>query len=236
MKKYIFVTIVAASFVLPALVLAQGFVPLAPITGLTDPTTADSVAKSNNLAIFFNNLYKYLIGLAAALAVIEIILGGLQISTQESVDMHTKGKARIYNAIFGLVLVLAPVLVFSIINPRILNLSVGLEKLPTQPGTSAPAAVAPPGGFAAQPQPPQYTGLSPLPSAPLPAGSVSPKADGTCNPGNALVVDEKACYPIRVDTGTGPAGRRTCPDNYTLTPAGVCRINPSMFPGDVKLF
>ena len=123
---------------------AEGFVPLVTIPGLTDvqPT-------SGGLADFFNNLYKYLIGIAAILAVIMIIWGGLEISTQDSVSKNKDGKERIYNAIFGLVLVLSPVLVFSIINPSILNLSLNLPPLNTTTvtgggsgaGTQAPATV-----------------------------------------------------------------------------------------------
>ena len=106
-------------------VFAQGFVPLAPIPGLTEGGAADS----SNLALFFNNLYKFLIGLAAALAVIEIIWGGLEISTKDSVSKQSDGRERITQAIFGLILVLSPVLVFSIINPSILNLSLNLKPL-----------------------------------------------------------------------------------------------------------
>lgn len=105
------------------------FKALAPIPGLTDGT----VAESKNLAAFFNNLYKYLIGLAAVLAVIQIIRGGLEIST-ESVYKHADGKKHIMEALFGLLLVLSPVIVFSIINPSILNLSVSLPGLDTKSG------------------------------------------------------------------------------------------------------
>lgn len=116
----------------------QGFTALAPIPGLTD-TSATSVVNANTLANFFNNLYKYLIGLAAILAVIEIIWGGLQISTQDSVSKQGEGRERITQAVLGLVLVLSPVLVFSIINPSILNLSLSLPelKLSTTPTTTA---------------------------------------------------------------------------------------------------
>ncbi|MFI5260258.1 MAG: pilin [Candidatus Paceibacteria bacterium] len=106
----------------------SGFTALAPIPGLTDQS-ATSVINSSSLASFFNNLYKYLIGLAATLAVIEIIWGGLQYATTESVGNKEEGKNRIQQAIFGLVLVLSPVLVFSIINPSILNLSLNLPSL-----------------------------------------------------------------------------------------------------------
>ncbi|OGG65028.1 hypothetical protein A3C94_02165 [Candidatus Kaiserbacteria bacterium RIFCSPHIGHO2_02_FULL_55_17] len=107
--------------------LAQGFVPLAPIPGLTDvqPT-------SGGLATFFNNLYKFMIGIAAALAVIMITWAGLKIAlNRDNVSTIMDSKGTIYNAVFGLVLVLSPYLVFSIINPSILNLSLNLPRLNT---------------------------------------------------------------------------------------------------------
>jgi len=108
---------------------SSGFVPLAPIPGLTQGATADTAGLAN----FLNNLYKYLIGLAAALAVIMITWEGLRIATnQDNVSVITDSKGKIYNAIFGLILVLSPYLVFSIINPQILNLSLNLPPLDTK--------------------------------------------------------------------------------------------------------
>jgi len=111
-------------------VFAQGFTALAPIPGLTN-ISPTSVLNGDVLALFFNNLYKYLIGLAATLAVIEIIWAGLDISFfhKDAVGAIVEDKGRIYNAIFGLILVLSPVLVFSIINPSILNLSLNLPPI-----------------------------------------------------------------------------------------------------------
>lgn len=100
------------------------FCALAPIPGLTNGTGAGSVVGSDSFALFFNNLYKFLVGLAIALAIIEIIWGGLEYSTTDSIGNKEAGKNRIRNAILGLVLILSPALVFSIINPNILNLSV----------------------------------------------------------------------------------------------------------------
>ena len=129
MKKTILIASVLIFLGFVPQAFAQGFVPLAPIPGLTDIQYAP-----NGLAVFFNNLYKYLIGLAAALAVIMIIWGGLEYSTQDSISKKSDGKQRIYDAIFGLVLVLSPALVFSIINPSILNLSLNLPPLDTKSG------------------------------------------------------------------------------------------------------
>ena len=60
-----------------------------------------------------------------------IIWGGLEISTQDSISKQGAGRERITQAIYGLILVLSPVLVFSIINPRILNLSVNFGRIDT---------------------------------------------------------------------------------------------------------
>lgn len=110
----------------------NGFVPLAPINNLT---TGDAV-NSPDLANFFNQLYKYLIGAAAVLAIIMIMWGGMEISTQDSISAHSEGKERITQAILGLIIVLSPVLVFSIINPAILNLSIGLKPIILPPITN----------------------------------------------------------------------------------------------------
>jgi hypothetical protein len=131
----------------------NGFVALTNIPGLTDP----AVANQGNFALFLNNLYKYLIGVAAILAVVEIIWGGLEISTQDSVSKHAHGKERIQEAILGLVLVLSPALVFSIINPNIINLSLNLPPLDinlinnTAPnGAGGPSITAPATGCTTQ--------------------------------------------------------------------------------------
>lgn len=112
---------------------STGFVPLAAIPGLTD---TQSSVNAGSLAKFFNNLYKYLIGLAAVLAVIQVIRGGLEYATQDSVSSKDVGKQHIQQALFGLVLVLSPYLIFSIINPSILDLSLNLPTLKLAGGTS----------------------------------------------------------------------------------------------------
>jgi hypothetical protein len=149
MKRLILASILIG-FLAPAAALAQAssqdFTPLAPIPGLTDQGGTGSVL-SGDFATFFNSLYQYLIGLAVVLAIIYIIWGGLEISTKDSVSKHSNGVQRITNAVLGLVLILMPVLVFSIINPDILNLSVNFQALnlytppsqqPTQPTQQLP--------------------------------------------------------------------------------------------------
>ncbi len=129
-KKTLLITGALLFFGFVPHVFAQGFVPLASIPGLTDiqPTVG-------GLATFFNNLYKFAIGFAAILAVIMIIWGGIEIATnKDNVSKIIDSKGRILQAVLGLVLVLSPVLVFSIINPSILNLSINLPELDTKSG------------------------------------------------------------------------------------------------------
>jgi hypothetical protein len=130
MKK-ILVIVGAISFLsLAPHALAQ-FVPLTTIPGVTDVQPDPA-----GITTLLNSLYKYLIGVAAVLAVIEIIWGGIEIST-ESVSKKNDGKERIGQAIFGLVLILSPVLVFTIINPSILNLSISMPPLILKTGPPA---------------------------------------------------------------------------------------------------
>jgi len=142
MKKIFFFALLAVVSFAPH-AFAEGFTALAPIPGLTD-ISPTSVINSDTLSTFFNNLYKYLIGIAAILAVLQIIWAGLDIAFfhKDAVATIVDDKGKIYNAIFGLVLVLAPFLVFSIINPSILNLSLDLPKLYTATNiqTNSPGA------------------------------------------------------------------------------------------------
>lgn len=116
---------------------SSAFVPLAPIDGLTK----EGVVDSKTLSDFLRNLYRFLVGIAATLAVIEIVIGGLQYATQDIPSQKSDGKQRIWNAIFGLILVLSPVLVFSLINPAILDLSIQLRELDTKPRVVAPSKI-----------------------------------------------------------------------------------------------
>lgn len=174
MRTFLLVALFITIFAISPHALAQtsqtSFVPLAPIPGLTQGVTADTAGLAN----FFNNLYKYLVGLSAILAVIMIIWGGLEYSTQDSVSKKSDGKERIYQAIFGLVLVLSPVLVFSIINPSILNLSINLDPLKTISGPNNGGPGSGPGTTFCSGQ--TTTNCTPLP--PVAGGQVQMRVPG----------------------------------------------------------
>lgn len=113
----------------------EGFVPLAPIPGLTEGVSPTQ----QGIAVFLNNLYIFLIGIAVVLAIGMIIWGGFEYALSEAIPGKSAGREKITNALFGLVLVLAPALVFYIINPAILNLSVNFPPLETKWGDYKPS-------------------------------------------------------------------------------------------------
>lgn len=127
------------AFVLPAEVVAQEqFVPLTSLPGLNEIANADGFISGESLPAFFNSLYRLCIGAAAVIAVIQIIRAGVMFMTNKgSISANKDAKDMLANAIFGIVLVLSPVIVFGIINPDILRLDLNLEKLKVDSGQTA---------------------------------------------------------------------------------------------------
>lgn len=111
---------VLSLLLLPAVVLAEeyGFVPLTNVPFLTD------TGNSFDLSQFLNNLYRLAIGVAAVIAVLQIMRAGIMYMGGDSVTEKKEAKNLIGLSIAGLILVLSPVVVFSIINPEILSLKI----------------------------------------------------------------------------------------------------------------
>lgn len=100
------------------------FSPLTQLPGIRDAAT------SGGFADFLNQVYKILIGVGTVLAFFMICYAGFEIMTSRgSVSSNEKAKSRLFNAILGLVLLLSPVVVFSVINPEILNLKLDFSEL-----------------------------------------------------------------------------------------------------------
>lgn len=145
-KKILFALIAFSIAVIPISVMAQsggstcsssdggGFVSLTCIKNL------EFAGNATELPAFFNSIYMICIGLAAVIGVLQIMRAGVTWMTAGG--SHEKigdAKNLIRDTIIGLILVLAPTIVFSIINPEILSLKIGdLDKL-------APGSVPGPG-------------------------------------------------------------------------------------------
>lgn len=105
----------------------EGFIPLTDLPGLRD------VANSSTIPAFLNNIYKLCIGAAAVLAVLQIMRGGFTYMLGDSVTEKKEAKTLITMSVVGLLLVLSPVIVFGLIDPRILNLQINLSPLEANP-------------------------------------------------------------------------------------------------------
>lgn len=76
-----------------------------------------------NIGDFIQNIFQYAIGIAGILAVIMIIVAGVQwIASGGNVERITSAKRRIANAIVGLILAVLSVTILNLINPNLVNL------------------------------------------------------------------------------------------------------------------
>jgi len=82
-----------------------------------DPTSTGSDALSE----YLNLMIKLFIGICAVLAVIMIVMGGIEYMTSELISSKEAGKERITHAILGLLLALGAWTLLYTINPKILN-------------------------------------------------------------------------------------------------------------------
>ena len=87
-------------------------------------TSSDS-SKSTAFGDYLNAMIKLFIGLCAVLAMIMIVMGGIQYMTSELVSGKEAGRKRITNAIFGLIIALGSFAILNTINPDLVNINLG---------------------------------------------------------------------------------------------------------------
>lgn len=91
---------------------------LAPLPEL-GPTF--DASQTDSLSVYLNIMIKVFIGLCAVLAVIMIVVGGIEYMTSELPESKSNGKNRILGAIFGLVLAVGAWTILYTINPDLLR-------------------------------------------------------------------------------------------------------------------
>lgn len=90
----------------------------------------DKFENNSSLPIFLNNLYEVCIGVAVVLAVLQLIRAGIMYSVGDvGFAKIEEAKHLILVSLLGLLLVLSPYIVFSIINPAILTLDINTSNL-----------------------------------------------------------------------------------------------------------
>jgi lipoprotein-anchoring transpeptidase ErfK/SrfK len=103
------------------------------VNSLTDSTTqcesvysllapiGDFTEAPNNIGDYFNIIFKIAIGLCGALAVVMIVIGGVQYMGDESIFGKTEAKSRITKAILGLLIALGSWALLNTVNPDLLG-------------------------------------------------------------------------------------------------------------------
>jgi len=88
---------------------------------------------------YIKNIYKITIGIAGVLAVLMIVIGGLEyISSAANPNLKTSAKTRIWAAIGGLLIALTAWLILNTINPDLVNFDLKLDEIKTQKNTNQP--------------------------------------------------------------------------------------------------
>lgn len=108
---------------------ATDYTPLAPLPGtLSGDTTS--------LKDYLPGIFKLAIGIAGVLAVIQIIIGGLQYMSTDAIGNKNAGRERITAAIGGLLLALGAYIILNTISPNFVNLNINIK--PVNVETVAP--------------------------------------------------------------------------------------------------
>jgi len=129
--------ITLALFIFPVITLAQTD-SLTPFLTAGDPG-------NGGIANLVNNLYALSITLAALLAVIKIIIGGVKWMMSDIVTEKSEAKKEIRTALLGLLIVISAVVVLTVINPQTANINFNLVQIPaaTLPVFVGPIELAP---------------------------------------------------------------------------------------------
>lgn len=100
----------------------QGITLLEPVGGVTTIPTAGN-AGLGVFGFYFNLIYPWVVGMAAAIAVLMAVVGGMQIimagSDQSKVGA---GKNRLLISLGGLIIILASAVILNLLNPTFYRL------------------------------------------------------------------------------------------------------------------
>jgi hypothetical protein len=107
---------------------------LAPIPAFFPGGTVD--VKGAGLGGYLNGLYKAGIAIATGLALIMIVVGGLEYVSTDSIQGKSNGRERIKNAIIGLLLALTSFIILQQINPSLLKSDLNIDSTGSVGGVS----------------------------------------------------------------------------------------------------
>ncbi|MBU1046336.1 pilin [Patescibacteria group bacterium] len=88
--------------------------------------------KTNSLGEYLGGIFTLAIGIASALAVLMIVIGGFKYMTSEAVSYKTAAMQQIQDAILGLIMVLASYLILNTINEDLVGFNLNLKPVEIQ--------------------------------------------------------------------------------------------------------
>jgi hypothetical protein len=118
-----------------------GYVPLAPLPNTTRPGPGNT--EVTDFTTYIPAVFGLSIGLAGVLAVIMMIIGGIQYLSTDSISGKSEGRKQIGAALGGLLLALGAFLILQTINPKLVNFDLDI----TEVGVAADRANAANGPF-----------------------------------------------------------------------------------------
>lgn len=163
---------------IPAAVFAQdlSYNLSAPLPGL-----AGNKLKVTNLADYISYLFPFLLSIAAILAFVMFVIGGIEYMIRSGAENTQEAKNRIRDALLGLLLAVGSVLILQTINPNLVTLKLDVPKIKASPyvpavpiGTPPPDSSTEPGG----PTPPPIPDCSGTTFGGCPDGSACVVCDG----------------------------------------------------------
>jgi len=129
LKKFLVIALLMI-VLLPLSVNAQGYQPLVSLPG------ASTVGEPVSFVPYVQGIYKLAIGLAIGLAVVMMILGGIQYLSTDAIFDKKEGKKKIQNALFGLAMVLISWLILYEINPRLVEFDLSIKGSSSAPSSN----------------------------------------------------------------------------------------------------
>jgi hypothetical protein len=140
MRKFFLLFAIIPFFIFPLFAFSQEYTLLEP--GVYNDQFK-TINKGTSFPDYLNLVFKIGIGIAAGLAVIQIVIGGIQYMASESPFKIGDAKAKIEGAILGLVLALGIYIFLYTINPDLVSLKLNIVSPPPVTGVTGTATTIP---------------------------------------------------------------------------------------------
>lgn len=90
-----------------------------------------------DFSTYISGIFSSLITVVAVLAVLMIVIGGMQYVMSFAVGGKEEGRKKIWGAVWGLILALASFLILRTINPALVDINLNIQRLPDSPAASS---------------------------------------------------------------------------------------------------